>query len=109
MYANWIAEFNLIAWLDVLSSIAGYDFDPWDRDAFEAGVANSDGEQNRWFEYKLAGRTTLDVKVAKDVGTEVILVQFDCPPDLEPKVDTATEIARKLRLIGHRRFSQLAT
>lgn len=100
MYANWLFDFNLIAWLEVLSGIVGYEFSPWDRDAFEAGIADTDGEKDRWFEYKLAGRFTLDIKVAIDVGTEVLLVRVDCPPDLEPRIDTATEIAKTFKLVN---------
>ncbi len=89
---------NLIPWLEVLSGEIGYEFDSMDRDAFEGGIVDTDGENDRWFEYELAGRIKLPLSVAHDVGTEVILVRVACPPDFEPRVDTATEIAKEFKL-----------
>ena len=51
----WFYTEHLIAYMDLIASRIGYDFDDSDEYAIEAGVRDTDPFEHRWFEYPLSG------------------------------------------------------
>ncbi|CAM5729523.1 hypothetical protein SALBM217S_10071 [Streptomyces griseoloalbus] len=98
--AGWIMERNLRAFLELLSRYVGYAFDAtdWDtvedgvRDTVEDGVRDTDDEKSDgWYSYPLAGtHATLDVSLARSVGSEVMSVSVTGAetPELQLRTDT---------------------
>ncbi|MEV5524000.1 hypothetical protein [Streptomyces pseudogriseolus] len=82
--AGWIMERNLRAFLELLSRYVGYAFDDtdWDTD---------DEKSDGWYSYPLAGtHATLDVSLARSVGSEVMSVSVTGAetPELQLRTDT---------------------
>ncbi len=49
MIADWIIDDNLREFLEVLGWISQYDFSPDEIDIIAFGVAQSDGDRDRWY------------------------------------------------------------
>ncbi|MCI4142384.1 hypothetical protein [Streptomyces sp. MMS20-AI2-20] len=90
--AGWIMERNLRAFLELLSRYVGYAFDDTDWDTVETGVRDTDDEKaDGWYSYPLAGtHATLDVSLARSVGSEVMSVSVTEAetPELQLRTDT---------------------
>ncbi|MEU2397108.1 MULTISPECIES: hypothetical protein [Streptomyces] len=90
--AGWIMERNLRAFLELLSRYVGYAFDATDWDTVEDGVRDTDDEKSDgWYSYPLAGtHATLDVSLARSVGSEVMSVSVTGAetPELQLRTDT---------------------
>ncbi|MFD5581156.1 hypothetical protein ACPCIX_28500 [Streptomyces pseudogriseolus] len=90
--AGWIMERNLRAFLELLSRYVGYAFDDTDWDTVEDGVRDTDDEKaDGWYSYPLAGtHATLDVSLARSVGSEVMSVSVTGAetPELQLRTDT---------------------
>ncbi|MEU2518579.1 hypothetical protein ABZ732_07290 [Streptomyces pseudogriseolus] len=90
--AGWIMERNLRAFLELLSRYVGYAFDDTDWDTVEDGVRDTDDEKSDgWYSYPLAGtHATLDVSLARSVGSEVMSVSVTGAetPELQLRTDT---------------------
>ncbi|MGW2828846.1 hypothetical protein [Streptomyces sp. NPDC001286] len=71
---GWIRESNLRAFCESLAAEVAYDFDDSDWLAIHTALPHTDDEQppSAWYTYPLAGRTRLDLHVARSVdGSEV--------------------------------------
>ena len=80
---NWIDEENLLAFLNILAHIVSYDFVTQDWKAIQFGLSGTNSERDVWFEYILPGKLDLELKLAKEEGTSVIMYSFDLPEGLE--------------------------
>ena len=98
MQQDWIFEENLFLWLEIVASFCRHSFDSADREAFEFGIQNTDAEQNYWFDYEFSGSCSINLRVARDLGSSVIFVEVGCPSELESRVATAIQIAQEYRL-----------
>ncbi|GGW76835.1 hypothetical protein [Streptomyces galilaeus] len=90
--AGWIWGRNLRAFLELLSSYAGYAFDEADWETIEVGVQATDDEaHDGWYSYPLVGTsTTLEVAIAQAVGGEEVSVRVTGAetPELQLRTDT---------------------
>lgn len=90
--AGWIWGRNLRAFLELLSSYAGYTFDETDWETIEVGVQDTDDEaSDGWYSYPLVGTlATLEVALAHAVGGGEVSVRVAGAeaPDLQLRTDT---------------------
>ncbi|MGA4963525.1 hypothetical protein [Streptomyces pseudogriseolus] len=90
--AGWIMDRNLRAFLELLSRYVGYAFDDTDWATVEDGVRDTDDEEpDGWYSYPLAGtHVTLDISLARSVGSEVLSVSVTGveTPELRLRTDT---------------------
>jgi hypothetical protein len=92
MVADWIYEENLKPLLETVSGFVAYSFDESDWVAVSTGSLNTSDEKNEWYEYRLIGSQTVDVKIAADPGSCVVFVQLQGEPGIEEKIEVAISI-----------------
>jgi hypothetical protein len=97
--AGWVYEYNLQAFVEVLSTLARYDYGADDAAAVEVGVGRTDGDGGTWFTYPLCGEEDYTLALARDVGTSVVLVRVGVPASAVPRVEMAMQIAQTYRLV----------
>jgi hypothetical protein len=80
MVANWIYDENLSVFVETLGYIVGSQFDPVELALIEEGVRESDGDADRWYEYRILGHVcACHMRLALDPGSCVIQVRLDLP------------------------------
>jgi hypothetical protein len=95
---TWIYEDNLRAWLELVAGIVGYKFDELDWDAVRAGVADTDSEAERCYEYPL-GKSGTRVELAAEPGTSVIAVRtIGATSAIQARFELVTSIAQSYRI-----------
>jgi hypothetical protein len=95
---GWIFEDNVWPFLEILAGLAKYDYDWWDRDAIDAGLAETDADAGNWFEYRFEGAFPLRFEIANDRGSTVVALRIDAPDDLAPRIEMAISIAQEFYL-----------
>ena len=91
---TWIRQENLIPVLSLLAELAHYRFDPDDIAAVEHGIENTDDEANRWFEYPLHGEQSLEVQLALDSESPIVLhIRVQAPENIRREVEWTLSIA----------------
>ena len=98
---DWVFEENLKPWLEIVSTVLGYDFDESDWIAVSAGIAESDSERSSWYEYQL-GRVPLRVGLAREPRATVVMLKMGVPEEVADRVKLAVLIAQTYRLTAHR-------
>src|SRR5206468_992400 len=98
---TWIWEHNLRPMFEFTSILVGYDFDDADWDAITVGVADTEVEVQRWFEYPLKGQISLTLRVARDGGSNIVALETDGDADdvLEVRLETAAALMAHYRLL----------
>ena len=72
---GWIWRSNLLPFLKMTSDFVRYSFGSEDEDAVLTGLADTDPEASRWFDYQLAGE--LPVTLGLSGGEDVVLIDID--------------------------------
>ncbi|MEQ9319867.1 MAG: hypothetical protein RIF41_11960 [Polyangiaceae bacterium] len=88
-------------WLALVAGFIGATFDEDDLGAIDAGIRDTNVEDDRWFDYAFGASPALDIKVALDPGSSVVFVHAALPPgehDLAVRVETTTEILKEWKL-----------
>ncbi|MGW6014300.1 hypothetical protein [Streptomyces sp. NPDC055210] len=90
--AGWIWGRNLRAFLELLSSYAGYAFDEADWETIDAAVQDTDDEApDSWYSYPLVGtNATFEVALAQAVGGQEMSISITgtTTPELRLRADT---------------------
>lgn len=74
---GWVWRTNLTPLFEMCSQLVGYRFDDLDAGAVEVGVERTDAEAELWFAYDLVGKPTVSLRVARDPGSDVVLIEID--------------------------------
>ena len=96
--ATWVWTENLHPWLQVLGRICGYGLDDLDWAMIDLELEATDAEQERWFDYRIAGDETIDVSIAQQTVSAVASVRVWCPDQLRSQVELATHMANAYRI-----------
>ena len=82
MLTDWISDDNVLAFCRMVAIRVGYSFDASDETAVAHGLADTDVENEQWFEYPLVGdRHEVTLRLANDPGSTVVSVAID--PEIE--------------------------
>ncbi len=84
---GWVGRENLLPLVLILSKMVSYSFDKVDWIAIEFGIAGSDHENNKWFTYILPGALDLEIRLAKEEGTDLFFFDLMIPEALENNFD----------------------
>lgn len=98
MIPNWIFDYNLKPFLEILARFCIYEIDDGDWDAIYSGSKKTDFEQDIWFEYEYTGSLPVKFSVAQDIGCSVIFVDVQAKEEVQAKVAVAIEILQFYRL-----------
>lgn len=99
MVSNWIwSEANLEPMIESIAFLAGYDLLPDEVTALRYGVADSDAEQDQWYEYEFNGDESIKLRLGQDVGTDVLHVRIDCSETFKPIAETLVFVFQKFRV-----------
>ena len=98
MISSWIYEENLKPLLETVSLFVDYNFDGRDWLAINNGIRETDEEKDRWYEYQLIGKRRIEVKIANDPGSSVVMIQLQSEPDIEEKIQIAAFIFQNYRV-----------
>ena len=76
---GWVWRENLRPFLEMVASLARYEFDQWDLDAVLTGLGDSDADEERWFRYPFGDEPQVVLGFSADRdGDEVgIEAEFD--------------------------------
>lgn len=87
---GWVWDENVNRLMRHLGYAVGYEFDDLDRGAVETGLANTDAEQDSWFDYPLAGERQVTVALAKEPDARPVMVQVsgDLDSNLAARIET---------------------
>lgn len=98
-YSGWVREDSLQSFLELISTEHGYSFDADEWGAFTVGLKQTDAERELWFEYTLGpDGTAPTLRVALDVGTEVVRVSVAGTPELCRYAAFAAKVVHGFRL-----------
>jgi hypothetical protein len=92
MIHDWIFDDNLPAFLTTIGWIIGCELDNEERADITSGVAESDGDHDKWFQYELKGDSPARLELACDHGCGVVQVRIEVPQALEERVKLAIQI-----------------
>ena len=98
MIGDWILDLNLVPFLEMLALVAGYDLTPEELEAVLNGVARTDRERDQWVEWRFAGAQPIDLRLARDLGTEVLHFQASGSPDSEASIALLATVMGTYRL-----------
>ncbi len=98
---DWIFEDNLKPFLISIGWFIEYEFDEDDWIAIRYAIARTDQEKNHWFGYEFSGKFTAEFQLARDIGTSVVHVHVEVPPEIAPRVEAAIAIFQTFRLSDH--------
>lgn len=84
---GWIGTENLLPFMLILSRMVAYDFDKTDWSAIQFGIAGSHHEDDKWFTYILPGAFDLEIRLAKEEGTDLFFYDLALPEALESNFD----------------------
>lgn len=84
--------------MQILSSLVGYGWNQWDRDALAYGLAKSNGDLDEWFVYPLGDPPVIEVRLARDHGAGIVLLGIEAPDELRDRIDVAVAIAGEFEL-----------
>ncbi|HEY8959623.1 hypothetical protein [Chitinophaga sp.] len=85
--SDWIRKENLLPFLLILSHLSSYDFYESDREAIEYGLMGTSDEDNIWFEYKLIGKKTISLRLAKDPEGNLLFYNVDFPDEMKEPME----------------------
>lgn len=99
MVSDWIwSEANLEPLLKSVAFLAGYDLLPDEIIALRYGVADSNAEQDHWYEYEFPGKERVKLRLGRDVGTDVLHVRIDCSDAFKPVAETLVFVFQVYRV-----------
>ncbi len=88
MVANWIfRDTNLVAFLESVAALSGYDLLPDEISAIEYGVRVTDQERDQWYQYAFAGKSPVSLSIAADPGTDIVHIRAECSDDFKPTIE----------------------
>ena len=92
--AGWVWESNVDRLMSWLALFTGYDYKHLDATGVANGVADTDVDAHRWYEYPLGGEPALLVRLSQQVGgSEVnVVVLGAMDPVLEARVQTLVDV-----------------
>lgn len=98
MISGWVYEENLKPLLETVSLFVDYHFGSWNWLAISNGLIETDAEQDQWYEYQLIGSRTVDLKMANDSGSSVVMIQLQSEPKIEEKIQIAAALFQHYRV-----------
>jgi hypothetical protein len=86
---DWILADNLVAWCRIVAGLVRQCFDDDDLAALEAALPSTDAEGDRWYEYPMRGEAQLVLRVAQEVGSDLVFVscRYVGAPCLEAQIE----------------------
>ncbi len=72
---GWVWDENVHRLMRHLGHAVAYDFDDLDWGAVETGLASTDADQARWFDYPLVGERQVNVGLAREPDAHPVLVR----------------------------------
>ena len=99
-HSGWIWISNLKPFLEILADFVSYELDEDDLKAVQFGIASSDGDATpeRWFEYPLIGLKRLDLRLARDQGTDILRLEIFGPESLCERVSLVLDLLSRYRI-----------
>jgi hypothetical protein len=96
---DWIFAENLQAFVEVLAHLAGYTLydEEYDWVAIEAGIPETDADEDKWYSYPLLGTHPLALDVARDLGSQVVSIRVRS--DAAAPADLPAELAAQLHVL----------
>ena len=100
LLSYWILENDLIPFIELLSEASNYSFDENDETAIQLGVKETDYETELWYEYSLETDSEIKLKLAKDLGTDVVFFEIYGPQNI---IDRMSIILDTINHLGDRK------
>jgi hypothetical protein len=94
---GWVFERSVRALFEQVSHYIGYQFDAADWTAVQGALPSTDDEDaDGWYEYPLVGAPPLALKLARSVGTDVVMVDVlgADDPVLVARIETVIDVLR---------------
>ena len=95
---NWLPKENLLSFLLILSRQISYDFTAVDWKAIQHGIHDTSNEANIRFSYILPGSLDIELQLANEEGTDLIIFQLTIPENLESNFDFMVDILQDFTL-----------
>jgi hypothetical protein len=92
MVENWIFEKNLKPFVEIVSRYASYQFDADDWIGISSGIAETDQERDRWFDYDFTAGRPVRLRFARDPGSSVLFIRASCDLETEKKIELLFDI-----------------
>jgi hypothetical protein len=91
---GWVFSGNVTKLCQTIAVYAKTRWDDLGQDAIDGFLGSTDSEANEWFEYVIAGAPELLIRLAIDVGTDVVEVRVrgDVGEVLAARIDTAIDL-----------------
>ena len=92
---GWVWDYNVDLFMSHLARAVGYSYDELDRGAVEAGLPDTNVDQDRWFDYPLQGRSQhLTVHLSRTEGASPVAyrVTGDLGEVLSARIETIVEV-----------------
>ena len=94
----WFYSEHLSAWMDLMSSLVGYDFDESDEYAIRAGIREKDPMEDDWFEYPLIGENIrLEMHLASVPGSHVVDCRVEGADSIVEQIRCASDVMEVLQ------------
>lgn len=92
--AGWVHADSVTKLCQHLATYTQTKWNDVDQDALNGSIRYTDAEAGEWFEYPIVGKPQLLFALARDVGTDVVLVKVTGEFDevLAARIDTVVEI-----------------
>ena len=92
--SGWVSSGNVTKLCQTIADYAHTRWDDLDQDALDGLLPSTDSEANEWFEYVIAGTPKLLIRLAIDVGTDVVQVRVrgDMGDVFAARMDTAIDL-----------------
>jgi|WetSurSiteA1Bulk_404760.scaffolds.fasta_scaffold10042_5 hypothetical protein len=96
MFKNWVYEYQLFSFLELLAQFSEYGFCDLDYDAITFGIEETDYENDRWFDYAFEGKTLAEFRLSRDIGSSVICFELKTSVEVESKAKVALDVLNYL-------------
>jgi hypothetical protein len=100
--SGWVWAENVDVAMRHIALTVAYGFDDSDEGAIEVGLADTDADQDRWFEYPIMGEPTLMIRLARHPDAVPVLVRVEGEMDeiLAGRLDTILTVLADVRVQG---------
>jgi hypothetical protein len=98
--AGWVFEEAVVEVLRHVAVYVGYRYRALDEQALVGALEQTNEDDDRWWEYPISGTPALVVRLARSVGTPVVIVRIAGPMDavLATRIETVLEVLSGARV-----------
>jgi hypothetical protein len=103
---GWISLDNLRPFVFFLADCIGYNLLAGELTAIQHGVADSDAESGKWYDYELVASSMIKLSLGHDPGTNVVHYRIEAESSVSERISVAADIMAEYVLHGGRAGTQ---